>query len=119
MKEREEIIRKVVEGDIDFHHKIPAGLYERILEFIEERKYVSRTSAINDLLKIAIIVTKNIEKIKDPEFVAEVKAQFQEGGLVDYVERLNPRDLEILWSIVRNEHETRKNYQSTLFSRNE
>ena len=75
---------------------------------MNKKGYNTRTSAVNDLIRIGLIVTNNIDKIEDPELVAEIRNQLHEGGLVDYVARLNPSQLEVIWSIVRNEIDSRK-----------
>lgn len=96
------------EGDFPFYHKIPLSLYKQVVDFMNKKGYNTRTSAVNDLIRIGLIVVNNIEKIEDPELVSEIRNQLHEGGLVDYVARLNPSQLEIIWSIVKNEVQSRK-----------
>lgn len=93
--------------DTVFYHRIPVDLYSKIVGFINEKNYTSRTKAINDLLTIALIVVTNIKKIQDPEMVSEIRAQLHEGGLVKYVQSLNPHQLEVVWSIVDTEMKDR------------
>lgn len=95
------------EGDFPFYHKIPLSLYKQLVQLMNDKGYNTRTSAVNDLIRIGITVVNNISKIEDPELVSEITNQLHEGGLVDYVARLNPSQLEVIWSIVRNEVDTR------------
>lgn len=90
-------------ADTVLYHRIPIELYEKIVAFINEREYRTRTAAINDLLHTGLTVANNMNKIQDPELVSEIRAQLHEGGLVHYVETLNPHQLEVIWSIVDNE----------------
>lgn len=98
---------KLGSPDTVLYHRIPVDLYQKIIDFINKRHYTSRTSAMNDLLAIGLVTTNNIDKIQDPELVSELRSQIHEGNLVQYIESLNPSQIEVLWSIVDNEMKTR------------
>lgn len=90
------------------YQRLPISVHKQLVEFMNTHRYRSRNEAINDLLSIGMIVCSNIHKIKDPELVEEIKQQLKEGGLVDYVSKLNPKEFEIIWSIIRTEAKIRK-----------
>lgn len=93
--------------ETNLYHRLPLDLYQKIVDFINKHQYKTRTSAMNDLLNIGLIVTERINEIQDPEIVSEIRAQLHEGGLVNYVKTLNPHQLEVLWSIVDTEMKDR------------
>lgn len=96
-----------IEGTAEIYHRISMKTYRRLVAFMNKRRYDSRNKAANDLIEVGLIVEENVDKLKDPEIVAEIKAQLREGGLVDYIQHLNPKDLEILCSIVDTEQKAR------------
>ena len=67
-----------------------------------------RNSAVNDLLQIGLIVNQRVDTLQEPELVAEIKGQLKNGGLVDYLEHLNPSDFNVLWSIIQTEVKARE-----------
>lgn len=95
------------EGTTEVYQRFPVGEFNEIIDFMEKHRYRSRNQAINDLIQIALIVVDKKEKIGDPKLVAEIKALLHEGGLVDFFERMNPKDFEIIWSIAFNEAKIR------------
>jgi len=86
---------------------IPYALLLRIHEFTEKQIHKNRTVAINQLIEAGLLVADRLPHLKDPEFVAEVREQMKEGGLVDYVTKMTPKQFEILASIVETEKKER------------
>ena len=60
------------------------------------------------MLELALSVVDKLPKLKDPEFVEEIRQQLSEGGLVDYVRKLQPKQFEILASIMDTEKKERQ-----------
>jgi len=73
----------------------------------------NNTDAISKLIKSGYILWKNKEKItemsRDPELLSELKTQYQEGGLVDFAEKMSPKQFEIFFSIMNTENKARTN----------
>lgn len=72
----------------------------------------SRTAAVIDLIKVGLWFStkrKEFESIiNNPEVMEELKTQLNEGGLVDYVQRVKTDEFLILWSIFKTEAKARK-----------
>ena len=78
------------------HLSLPMGLLIRLDKFVTSNKfgrYNSRVSAIIDLLNVGLWFTERKEQFeaifKNPELMEELASQLHEGGLVDYVQRMN------------------------------
>jgi len=95
------------------HVNLPIGLISRVDKYVEENiVHESRSSAVRELLKIGLWFAykkKEFETIfKNPELMEELGTQLDEGGLVDYVQRMNLREFRVVYSIFENEAKTRK-----------
>ena len=88
-------------------HKIPYSLLIKIDHYVGHARKHSRTEAINELLELALFIAENMKRIQDPELMSEIHSQLKEGGLVDYVQKLTPKDFEVIHSIFEVEHKSR------------
>ena len=98
MPENFNVIEKYVDMQVFF--RCPVEIYDQLISFMKKKKYKSRNSAITDLLQIAMIVMQRIDTLKDPELVAELKAQAKEAALVEYFQHLNHSDFYALKRII-------------------
>lgn len=95
------------------HVNLPIGLTQQIDEYVSKNSvHDSRSSAMRELLKIGLWFAnrkKEFEVIfNNPELMEELGSQYNEGGLVDYAQRMNTREFSIVYSIFKNEAKTRK-----------
>lgn len=76
------------------------------------KQHVSRTAAVIELLKIGLWFSKkrnDFEVIfKNPELMEELSSQLHEGGLVDFAQRMNWEEFQVVWSIFKTEAKARK-----------
>jgi hypothetical protein len=96
------------------NHRIPYDLLLRVDDYCKKNRRYSRTETINELLDLALKVKENLHKLKDPEMVTELYTQLQEGGAVDYIQRLGHREFAVLHSIIENEYKDRNGRQTKL-----
>lgn len=96
---------------IELHARIPGELYEKLEDYCNSYE-CAKTRGINDLLEIGLIVFTHLneikEKLKHPELLEEIHNQLKEGGLVDYAQRMNPKDFNLISSIIETEKKARK-----------
>lgn len=96
---------------IDIHIHTPMELYEKIESFCEINKY-NTSEGIKELLQVGLFLSARLseikEKIKNPELLEEIHNQLKEGGLVDFVQRMNAKDFELISSIFDTEKKARK-----------
>ncbi len=96
---------------IDIHIHVTAELYEKIQRFCEIDKY-NTTEGIKELLEVGLFLSERLSEIKEkrkhPELLEEIHNQLKEGGLVDYVQRMNPKDFDLISSIFETEKKDRK-----------
>lgn len=101
--------------DLKKHLHISLGLeYLAIIDDYRENNPDCRstTDAITKLIKSGYILWKNKDKIaemsEDSELLAELKSQYHEGGLVDFAQKMSPKQFEIFYSIMNNENKSRQ-----------
>lgn len=88
-------------------HKIPYALLIKIDNYVKQARKHSRTEAINELLELALFLAENMKRIQDPQLMTEIHSQLKEGGLVDFVQTLTPKDFEVIHSIFQTEWKSR------------
>jgi hypothetical protein len=82
-------------------------LADRLEEFMKVYKTMTVNKAIHDLLEIGLNAVANIGHVDTPDKVLELEKQFQEGSIVEYFEKLDRKQFDVLWSILLNENEVR------------
>ncbi len=102
------------EGYWDMHLKIPIRFLKKIDRFCEQYRRESRAEGIRSLIDIALLCVDNWQKIKNPEIVDEMHKQFEEGTIVDDIQKMDRKQFDILFSIFTTEHKTRYGKQGTL-----
>lgn len=98
------------------HLNLPLKLVSQIDNYVQNSPYGktnnSRTSAIKELLIIGLWFADKRDEFeaafKNPELMEELQSQLHEGGLVDYVQRMNWQEFQVVWSIFKTEAKTRK-----------
>ena len=89
------------------HIQLTYRTFFKVEEYMKERRIDSYSRAIDELVNMAIILNEHKDTITDHELLGELKGQYKEGGLVDYIEKLNPSDFKIIHSIVQTEYMSR------------
>jgi len=98
------------------HVNIPYRILGNMDEYITNdkhgRRHESRSSAIRELLAIGLWFAKRRDEFEtifnNPELMDEINSQLKEGGLVDYVQRMNFEQFLIVWQIFKTEAKSRK-----------
>jgi hypothetical protein len=86
---------------------ISAELAERMKEFMKVYHIRSVTKATHDLLEVGLKAIENIGLVNTPEKVAALIKEFEDGTMVDYIEKLDRTQFEVLWSIMSTERNLR------------
>jgi len=115
-KEKDEILEQLADATQMIHASLPLRLVTKIDDYVENdpigKANNSRTAAIRELLTVGLWFAtrrKEFEDIfKNPELMEEIQSQLSEGGLVDYVERMNWKQFQVVWSIFKTEAKARK-----------
>lgn len=117
-KENTEFLRlqELEEAKQLVHASLPMKLLTQIDDYVENDPYGkhndSRTSALKELLTIGLWFAKKREEFevifKNPELMEELQSQLNEGGLVDYVQRMKWQEFQVVWSIFKTEAKSRK-----------
>lgn len=114
--EKKEILEQLADATQMVHVSLPLRLVTKIDDYVENDDYGkannSRSSAIRELLTVGLWFAtrrKEFEVIfKNPELMEELQSQLNEGGLVDYVQRMNWQQFQVVWSIFKTEAKSRK-----------
>jgi len=97
------------------HFNLPLEILDRIDEYVRtSKKHLSRVAAVIELLKAGLWMAEKkeeLEKIfKNPHLMDEITGQLKEGGLVDFVQRMDTREFMVVWEIFKTEAKSRKFY---------
>ncbi len=114
--ENNEILQQLADATQAIHVTLPLRLVTKIDDYVENDPYGkannSRSAAIRELLTVGVWFAtrrKEFETIfKSPELMEELQTQLDEGGLVDYVQRMNWQQFQVVWSIFKTEAKSRK-----------
>lgn len=95
---------------------LPVTLLMEIEDYQENdiygKRHSNRTAAMIELIKIGLWFSKkrnDFEIIfKNPELMEELSTQLHEGGLVDFAQRMNWEEFQVVWSIFKTEAKARK-----------
>jgi len=97
-------------------HNIPFDLLVQVDEYVKKQRKHSRTEAINEMINVGLIINKNKQRLEDPKLMQELYGQLKEGGLVDFVSRMNPTDFNLVHSIIDTEFRNRRGMKVTDWS---
>ncbi len=94
-------------------YRMPADLYSQIEDFTKRREYEYLSDSITKLLEFALYMEKRLEESEEwtPEQMEEIKAQLDEGKLVDWVQNIDHKKLQIITDIFNVEREARNKQQ--------
>jgi hypothetical protein len=89
-------------------HRLPVRLLSDITKFQLANGFQDRSKAINRMLEICLIVWKEGSKLKKkPEMLDELYSQMKESGAVEYLMKLPPKELELMYHLVETEYKAR------------
>ena len=90
--------------------RVPLPLLSQIEEFEQRHNCRDRSAAISRLLEFAFYMEKKVQEAEQwtPEDMDEIKKQFEEGALVDWIQKMDPKRLEIMADIFRVERDARQ-----------
>jgi hypothetical protein len=103
-------LEKNPKGDIlqMISHRIPVRLLNDVTKFQMKHEIEDRSKAINRLLEISIMVwEKGAMLKKNPEMLDELWHQVKEGAAVEYLTKLTPKELEVIYTLVDTEYKAR------------
>jgi metal-responsive CopG/Arc/MetJ family transcriptional regulator len=96
---------------VDIHSLLPIDLVEKIERYCERYHKANRSEGIRELIEVGLLISERRseieEKRKHPELLEEIHNQLIEGGLVDFVQRMNAKDFNIISSIFETEKKAR------------
>jgi hypothetical protein len=95
------------EGSWECHLRIPMNIVKKLDRFCEQYRRNSRNEGIRSLLDISLLCVENWQKIQNPELVDELHRQFQEGTIVDDIQKMDRKQFEVLYSIFNDERKSR------------
>src|SRR5688500_15328160 len=96
------------EYNTDLHVRIPIPLDQKIESYCNTLGKRTKAEGIKELLKIALFTVENWTLIKkEPHKLEELHKQLKEGELVDYIQNMDLRELEIIFDIFKTEHKAR------------
>lgn len=94
------------------HFSLPLEILDDIDQYAKENNRVSRVAAVKDLLKVGIWFAKKKHEFEtifhNPHLMDEITGQLKEGGLVDFVQRMDTNQFQVIWSIFKTEARARK-----------
>jgi DNA-directed RNA polymerase subunit F len=92
------------------HMNMKWTMLNKIEEIRHKNKFKYRSDAINYLLDLSIKFLEKIENTPPEKLhheIEEIDAQLKEGGVVDYIARMNGKDLKNLYKIISEEYQFR------------
>jgi hypothetical protein len=90
------------------HIQLSYKTFFKLEKFLKENRLDSYSKAIERLVDIGLLLNEHKEEIQNHELLKEFETQYQEGGLVDYFQKLSPSDFKIINSIVKTEDLSRQ-----------
>ncbi len=92
------------------HMNMKWTMLNRIQDVQQKKKFRNRTDTINYLLDLAIKFLDKVESVPPDKLnseLDEIHNQLKEAGVVDYVSKMNGRDLKNLYKIISEEYHYR------------
>lgn len=83
------------------------NIVKKIDRFCEQYRRDSRNEGIRSLLDISLLCVENWQKIQNPEILDELHRQFNEGKIVDDIQKMDRKQFETLYSIFHTERKAR------------
>ena len=96
------------EYNVDLHVRIPIPVDQKIVSYCNVLKKRTKAEGIKELLEIGLFTFENWTLIKkEPHRLEELHNQMKEGTLVDFIQKMEHRDFEIMFDIFKTEHKAR------------
>lgn len=94
------------------HFNLPLEILDDIDQYVKTYNKDSRVSAVKDLLRVGIWFANKKHEFEtifnNPHLMDEITGQLKEGGLVDFVQRMDAYQFQVVWSIFKTEARARK-----------
>ncbi len=109
----EMLIKMKREYSIDLHIRIPISLDQNIETYCNDQNKRNKTEGIKQLIQIGLFIVEKWELLKkEPNRLEELYQQLKEGELVDSIQKISSRDLEIMFDIFKTEYSARSKSMS-------
>jgi len=102
------------EATRDIHFTISLDQLIEIDKFCDSHYKSSRNEGIRKLIEVGLTCINNWSKITNPEVLDQLHSQFEEGTIVDDIQKMQPKQFDVLYSIFTTEHKVRYGKQETL-----